>query len=143
MAVVVFDYAEWALIYPTIAAHTPQPLAEAYFDIATTICDNSPCAIIPYDPPEKTTRKTALYLLVAHIATLNGPVQNGSVGRVSSATQGSVSVGLEYNVSKGAAWFTQTQWGATYWQMVRPYMLGGVYHPGRQPFRQPRPPGAV
>ena len=43
------------------------------------------------------------------------------VGRVDTATEGSVSVGFAYELPAGsamAAWFNQTKYGALYWMMT-------------------------
>ena len=69
-------------------------------------------------------------LPTAHIAQLFAPMANGQpastlVGRINSATQGSVSVQAAYsnNVTEQMAWFVQTQYGAMYWVATAPYRL--------------------
>ncbi len=68
-----------------------------------------------------------LNLLTAHIAQLFGPLfacttdgtpASGLVGRISSASEGSVSVSAEFPSSPNGAWFLQTPYGAMYWQMT-------------------------
>lgn len=57
-----------------------------------------------------------IYETAAHLAQIN---LSGGVGRVASATQGSVSTSLEYNdKTLGASWWTQTPYGANVWQLI-------------------------
>jgi len=70
-----------------------------------------------------------LYLLTAHVAALsygeNGQGPRPLVGRISSATEGSVSVSAEYNVAPGSAqWYAQTGYGAQYWEATAKYRVG-------------------
>lgn len=126
MAIVIFDYADWAALYPQFSTTVTSGQAQSCFDQATLYCSNADCAIVPYQPtltPPITTRLAILYLLTAHIAQLQyGCVMGGSlvpagplVGRVSSATQGSVSVSVAMEGPQSAAWFNQTQFGASAW----------------------------
>lgn len=144
MTAVVFDYSEWAAAYPLEAAYTTQPVAENYFLIATGLLDNTDGSPVPYDPaatPPVLIRKNALYLLVSHIAVLNSPARasTGLVGRISSASEGSVSVQTSLNVKSGTAeYYAQTPWGLLFWQMTSAYRRG-FYAPGPQEYRQPRP----
>jgi hypothetical protein len=141
MAAVVFDYAEWAAQYDALAAFTNEAAANLYFSIATTLCDNGDCSLVPYDPtatPPVLARQQALYLLVAHMAELGGPNRGGLTGRISSATQGSVTVATELKAQDKAWWYTQTSYGGLYWQMTGIWR-SGFYMSGNQPFAQPRP----
>lgn len=66
-------------------------------------------------------RETLLNLLVAHITALkdgeNGNAPSGIVGVVNRAQEGSVSVGADAGtMATGQAYYSQTQWGAMYWQ---------------------------
>lgn len=83
-------------------------------------------------------RETMLDLLVAHLTFLtNGIPPNtpapGIVGRINSATEGSVSVSAEYssNVSQSEAFYIQSKYGALYWEMTAQYRTG-VYIPPPQ-----------
>ncbi len=114
MAVVVFDAANFKIRYPEFAGVADLVLS-ARFDEATLYLSNTDVS-----PVQDITRRTVLlYLLTAHIATIMGALAGGTpgpVGRVSSATEGSVSIGLEFNAPGTAAWFMQTQYGASFWQ---------------------------
>lgn len=115
MAVVVFDPAAFKLAYPQFAAVSDEVLTN-YFNLATLYLSNEDCSVVQ-DIPKRTT---LLWLLTAHIAFLSGALNPGGapglVGRVSSATEGSVSVSTEYPTSPNSAWFLQSAWGAAFWQ---------------------------
>ena len=116
--VVVFDSSEFRLLYPSISATDEQ--LEMYFAMAETFLDNTECSIVK----DLDARKTMLYLLVAHIALLSQQAENGNpvVGRISNATEGTVSVGLDYGtMGNNERWYLQTPWGAMYWQMSKKY----------------------
>lgn len=132
--VVVFDYTAWLAQYPIFAAVT-QPVAQGYFDLITLggMVDNSPCSIIS-DLPQRTQ---LLYLAVCHFAAINGainPSQAQVVGRVNSASQGSVSASFDYNNQGGqnAAFWNQTTWGAQYYAMTLRFRTS-FYVPPRAP----------
>lgn len=115
MAVVVFDPAAFKLAYPQFAAVSDGQLTN-YFNLATLYLSNEDCSVVQ-DIPKRTT---LLWLLTAHIAFLSGALNPGGtpglVGRVSSATEGSVSVSTEMPMSPSSAWFLQTAWGSAFWQ---------------------------
>lgn len=116
--VVVFDPAEFRLLYPSITATDEQ--LEMYFAMAETFLDNTECSIVK----DLDARKTMLYLLVAHIALLSQQAESGNpvVGRISSATEGTVSIGLDYGtMGNNERWYLQTPWGAMYWQLTKKY----------------------
>lgn len=115
MAVVVFDPAAFKLTWTQFAAVSDAQLT-GYFNLATLYLSNTDCSIVQDIP----TRTTLLWLLTAHIAFLSGALNPGGtpglVGRVSSATEGSVSVSVDFPSSPNGAWFQQTPWGAMFWQ---------------------------
>ena len=103
--VVVFDYPTWMACYPEFSAVT-QPRAQMFFDIACTFCDNTACSPVPAQSP----RATYLNMLTAHVAALSGGltacgvVAGGGggaapVGRIASATEGSVTVSFDYGMT--------------------------------------------
>jgi hypothetical protein len=121
--VVVFDYESWVARYPEFAA-VSEPLAQAYFDESSLYFANCGwTAALPQAP-------TLLNMLTAHIAWLYSPRDvNGNpastgqtasplVGRISTASEGSVSVGTELTSSgsPSEAFFTQTKYGFSFWQ---------------------------
>lgn len=113
--VVTFDPTAWKQAFPAFAT-LPDPVATGYFNLATLYLNNSPCSIVQDIP----VRTMLLGLATAHLAQLfGGPTgsgQPGIVGRISSATEGSVSVSAEMLAeSESAAWWDQTPYGAAWW----------------------------
>ncbi len=71
-----------------------------------------------------------LNLMVAHVAQIlygsaTQPV-TPTVGRLASATEGSVSVSFDFPTTPSNAWFVQTPYGAAYWQLILPYRLSAI-----------------
>lgn len=130
MGVAVFDYAVWAARYPELAASVDATLAGSYFTEAGLYLDNTDASVVQDVP----TRLLLLNMLVAHIAILNSAARGGLVGRVSTATEGSVTVNAEMGPPSGsAAWFLQTAPGASFWQATATYRTMR-YAPGPRPF---------
>lgn len=127
MAVVVLDICRFRELYPELPETTPDVKIEFWFLQAQTIINNSDCSIVK----DSKEREMLLFLLMRHFAALEERAsQGGLVGRISSATEGSVSVSADMGgVSGNVAWFMQTPWGANYWQMTAKYR-GFRYIPG-------------
>lgn len=86
--VVAFDYAAWSARFATLAANVGAAQAQACFEEATLYLPNTPTS-----PVRDVGRRALLLgLLVAHIATLALPEEQGGagglVGRVASASRG-------------------------------------------------------
>ena len=115
--IVIFDPAAFIAQYPAFATVSETAL-QNNFNLATLQLNNTLGSIVQDGP----TRAALLGLLTAHITfLLNGangdPPSPGLVGRISSAQEGSVSVQTEFQTqSEAAAYFVQSQWGATFWQ---------------------------
>ncbi|CAH5458670.1 TPA: DUF4054 domain-containing protein [Enterobacter roggenkampii] len=126
MGVVTLDVAEWKSKYPQYNALTDQQVEDLFY-AATTYLENTPQSVIA----DEDKRKYFLYLLTAHLAYLfyvdangNGGV-TGMVGRLSSASEGSVSVGSAMsNVPFNAEFFLQSPYGFTFWQATKIYRMG-------------------
>lgn len=130
MAVVIFDPALFREQRPQFAdtSKFSDAFLQNCFDEATLICNNTDASMVPYNPVKNINdRQILLYLLTCHIATL---ATSGQVGSITSATEGSVSAGFYIDQRKGAAYFTQTQCGYTYLQMIQKYKVGGLFVPG-------------
>lgn len=114
MAAVVFDPVAFKAAYPEFSA-APDAALEGYFVRSQLFLANQDCPV-----QDEQKRLLLFWLLVAHIAKLSGALNTGGipgpVGRTSSATEGSVSVSLEFNAHMGASWFVQTSYGAQFWQ---------------------------
>jgi hypothetical protein len=119
--VVVFDYTGWSARYPEFST-VMQATAQEYFNEAQLYCDNTPTSIVC----DLCERSILLNQMTAHIAALNAPL-NGQpssplVGRINSATEGSVSVSAQMDMPAGSAqWFNQTKYGAAFWQATAKY----------------------
>lgn len=115
--VVVFDLAAFRVRYPEFAA-VSDALLNAYFIEAQIYLNNTACSPVA----DVAIRSVYLNMLVAHLASLNGPGSSSLVGRIASATEGSVSVSVDMaSGSPSSAWFMQTKYGAAYWQATAAY----------------------
>lgn len=127
--VVVFDVDQFREQYPTITANDAQ--LEGYFMLAESMLNNTRCSVVK----NLDTRRQLLYMLTAHIATINDNNENGNplVGRVSSATEGSVSISADYGqMGNNERWYLQTPHGAMYWQLTAKYR-SALYRLGKAP----------
>lgn len=117
--VVVFNAAEFVTAYPEFTG-TSTPLLTANFYLASINIENC-CGSVIRDP---NIRQALLYLLTAHVTFLftpslaNNQQPPGIVGRINSATEGSVSVSAEFPTTIEGAWFNQTKYGAQFWAMT-------------------------
>jgi len=137
MGVIVnFDYTTWVTRYPEFASPGgAQPVAESlaqqYFNEATIYQANNGAGPVS----NATTQLTLLNMLTAHIAALNAASAGGVpaspiVGRVNTASEGSVSVGAENNYPPGTVqWYQQTKYGSAWWAATAQYRTMR-YRPG-------------
>lgn len=122
MAVAVFDYAAWVARYPEFGAVSEQRAA-LFFAEAGLYLDNTDASPVQ----DVAMRLVLLNMVTAHIAALSGALNadgkpSGLVGRVSSASEGSVSVSTELGLVPGSAvWFQQTSYGLSFWQATKGY----------------------
>jgi Protein of unknown function (DUF4054) len=147
---VAFDYTKWQQWFPDFV-NVSEPYAQGCFWRAGQLCQND-CAspVVVARNGDTTQLEYFLYLLTCHICWLNAPqidglpnnTSSGSessplVGRISQATEGSVTVAMEIGgmQPQGMAFYAQTKWGLEYWQASAAYRQG-PYVPGRAP-----PPG--
>jgi hypothetical protein len=140
---VVFNYQAWAARFPTLAQSISQDIAQVYFDDAGSLYFNNTGASPASDAGQ---RQRILFLIVAHLATLygtiNGEEPSSMVGRISSASEGSVSVSSEMPGVDDitTAWWMQTPFGASAYQAMRKFALTW-YVPGPRRYSYgPRPP---
>ena len=113
--VVVFDVTEFRGLYPKITASDLQ--LQSFFYEAEILFNNTSKSCVQ----DLTKRKILLYMIVAHLATLQAQVDAGNmlVGRLSSASEGSVSISSDYGVlGSSEKWWVQTPYGAKFWQMT-------------------------
>jgi hypothetical protein len=138
---VLLNYQKFAALFPTLAVPSiTEDMCQAWWMVAGTNYFNntsgSPCA----DPAK---RENILMWVTAHLLTLfvpiNGEQPSTLVGRISNASEGSVSVGVDMgNQPQSAAWWNQTPFGAAAYNMMRKYALTR-YFPGPRPVFDPVP----
>lgn len=138
MGIAVFDPTAFNARYPEFNT-VAEPLLASYFVEAGLYLNNTECSPVQ----DVARRGLLLNMLTAHIAALNagtnGNAPSGLVGRINSATEGSVTVGADMpNQPGSAAWFQQTTYGAAYWQATAQYRTAryvpGQSYPPRYPF---------
>lgn len=121
MAVATFDWSVWSARYPELVAKgVTEPLATSLFAEAGLLLDNTDCSPIQ----DIALRTLLLNMITAHLAALSPVVAGGlgKVGRTSSASQGSVSLSLDYGVvSRQEAFWVQTAYGAQFWASTARY----------------------
>lgn len=121
--------------YPNFTG-VPGATMQAQFNIATIYLRNDGTSPIRTDA----LQTTLMFMLTAHLLQLNFGVNGdgaktggtgapGLVGRISSAGEGSVNVSADYPENPNAAWFNQTQYGASFYQATANYRRA-YYRPG-------------
>jgi len=118
---ITFNYAVWAQGFPQFATLTQDQVVGVILPIAEIYNRNDGGG-----PVSSAAIQTQLLnLMVAHVAQLlfgvNGEAPSSLVGRISGATEGSVSVQTEFPQNQNSAWFNQTPFGAAWWQATAPY----------------------
>ena len=122
MAVITFDPSDFKATYPEFSSVSDARCTIMFAIAEQSILDNtdgSPVMDVDY-------RTQLFYMLVAHLLLIFGvsdtPTANNTPpGRISNATEGTVSFASEYKVPEGsmmAAWFLQTKYGAMYWTVT-------------------------
>ena len=115
MPAVIFDPVAFKARYPEFAAVSNDALGACFTEAGLYLsnANNSPVQNV-------TRRALLLNMLTAHIAFIGGKLSADGmprpVGRTSNASEGSVSAGFEYLTPGTHAWFTQSQYGAAFWQ---------------------------
>lgn len=123
---VTITYAQWIAAYPMFGATVNEVQYDTVvYPYAQQLCRNDWASPVTSDAQ----LTQLLSVLMAHIAQLlfgstGIPANTGLVGRISSATEGSVNVATEFPMTQAGAWYNQTQWGALYWTMIKPFRLG-------------------
>lgn len=116
-----FSYPIWAQTFPQFSNVYEGQVLGLLLPVAESFCANDGSG----PANDLNTQLNMINLLVAHLAQLffGSTTQPLSplVGRISSATQGSVSVVVEMPTTPDAAWFNQTQYGAGFWAMSSIY----------------------
>ncbi|MBT0318569.1 DUF4054 domain-containing protein [Morganella morganii subsp. morganii] len=116
--VVVFDVDKFREAYPS-AKGTDTQLNNAFIKAGMLLRNDKHSCVC-----NLAEREMLLWLLVAHMDILQSNIDEGNsaVGRASSASEGSVSVSLDYGTAtNGEKWYTQTPYGAEYWALTSRY----------------------
>lgn len=130
--VVTFVWADFVAEYPEFANISP-PRAEVFFRRANNYFTNS--ALNPALCNGLAHMTSLMYMVTAHLAWLGSPkdangfpsgspaAPNNLVGRINSASEGSVSVGVELKGggSPSEEFWTQTQYGFEFWAATGQY----------------------
>lgn len=153
-AVVSYDDADFKGLFPEFSNCTQQQ-GQSWFLRAGALCANAASnPLVRQGGGTYWMLQQALYLLTAHIGYLDAPRdQNGNptgqggsvsqiVGRITSASQGSVSVSADMK-SGGTfseAYYMQTKYGADYWELTKAirtfqYFATPTVVPGPRGFR--------
>jgi hypothetical protein len=131
--IVSFSYSSFIVQFPQFF-NVDQDTAQAWFDVAGATCSRNDGG----GPVSNAATQTVLMnFATAHLIQIFATQVNGQpstesssavpaptvVGRIQSATEGSVSVSAEYAQppSGTAAWWLQTPYGAAWWQFTVPY----------------------
>ncbi|EAR8731058.1 DUF4054 domain-containing protein, partial [Salmonella enterica] len=136
MGTVTFDSQVFVSLYPEFSTATPELLTAVFNQVTALYLDNTDDSPVT----DLNEREQLLFLLVAHLCSLRGlgsgkDGQAGLVGRITSASEGSVSVSVDNSGSNDASWwYLQTSYGADYWQATAPYR-SMQYVPGGSPSR--------
>jgi hypothetical protein len=130
-AIVTFDPVGFQTAFPEFAT-VPVARLDVLFTLAEGLLDNTGAG------PVNDANQLQVYfqLLVAHLLTLFGPSvttggqgggvagsPNAPVGRLDSATEGTVTTSFDYGtiINPSEAWYVQTKYGALYWTMTARY----------------------
>ncbi|VEB99950.1 Uncharacterised protein [Cedecea lapagei] len=130
MGVVTLDIPKFRAMFPELS-NVDDALLPFLFDQATDYLNNTEYSLVI----DVIKRERFLYLLMAHLAYVRyGDNRkrggSGMVGRISSATQGSVSVSSDLGpIEFRYAWYTQSPYGMDYWQATKVYRMAN-YYPG-------------
>lgn len=139
-AAVSFNYTSWVARYPEFKSIL-QETAQEYFNEATLYWRNDGTSLAS----TTAIQSTLLNMMTAHIAALNSQSQgdpspgkskdaNSQVGRVATATIGSVTVTTELAKAPGTggteAWLAQTRYGLAFWSATAAYRTSR-YVPGQ------------
>ncbi len=126
--VVTFNEAGFLSRYPQFTAFAtanPGALQERFDEVTLLYINNTIYSIVK----DTTERSILINMAIAHILQLDGAASpggqgstGGQVGRVSSASEGSVSASLDMGTTSNAsAWWLQTSYGASYWNGTAKY----------------------
>lgn len=120
--IVAFDYTMWSTRYPEFAATVSQPQAQLCFNEAGLYLANDGSGPVN----NSAEQSILLNMLTAHIAQNSYgsslQVNSSIVGRISDATEGTVSVSTDNEYEPGSPqWYQQTKYGSSFWAATVKY----------------------
>lgn len=130
---VVFDAAVFKTLYPEFTGIAGGALVQNFARATLQLVAGCSSRVV-----DANQRELLLNLLTAHITFLTNGTNDGAgiitpppgiVGRVSDATEGSVSVSAQFDGPQPAQFFLQTKYGAEYWSSTARYRTM-LYVPG-------------
>lgn len=130
MAVVTLDIASFRAMYPEFS-NVPDEILPFLFNQSTDYLNNTDYSLVD----DVVKRERLLYMLMAHLAYVRyGDNRkrggSGMVGRIASATEGSVSASFDLGpIEFRYAWYTQSPYGMGFWQATKVYRMAN-YYPG-------------
>ena len=102
-------------------------LSEPQFNFYKVLSKNFIDMDVYFEPLSLPDENAIAELVIAHIASLFLRKGNGGSGVITSASEGSVSVG--FTGLNNVNWWTQTIYGMMFWQIIRkhltPFMVSG------------------
>lgn len=131
MTIVVFDPTAFRTEYPEFASVSDARATNMFTIAEQSILDNTDNSPVM----DGNYRTQLFYMLVAHLLLIFDPsdtptVNNAPPGRISSATEGTITSAFEYILPQGsamAAWFVQTKYGALYWTATARFRSARYY----------------
>ena len=134
-ATITFDPDAFLATFPEFASSTSPARCTLMFGLASgAILDNTGAGPVQ----DSNVLTNLFYLLVAHLllifGTADAPIgDNRPPGRLSSATEGTITNAFEYQIPQGSsmsAWFNQTKYGAMYWMATALYRSARYFASG-------------
>lgn len=136
--VVQFSYVNFVAQFPALAYLTSSQV-QTQWNLATNYVRNDGGGPVI----SASVQSNLINLAAAHLCQLFMPPATGGsastlVGRINSASEGSVSVGAEMNSPQAAAWWITTVYGAAFWEASKQYRTMR-YLPGPRRWMNPWP----
>ena len=131
--VVQFSYPAWVARYPEFAQ--VQPATAALFAAEASLYHKNDGTGPVNDAGQQLALLNMATAHVAKLAAMASKEGGGIVGRITDATEGSVSVSADYGTTIGQnqAWWIQTTYGSSYWLATAPYRTMKYHAPARRP----------
>ena len=114
-----FDYEEFIVDYPQFANMSKNTVTCA-FNYQACVLGQVVSSLFEGDD----VKYYWLCIVLAHILTCQ---QNGTTGRISSASQGSDSVSMDFRTPEWAMYWANTAYGQQVYQCMLEYLAGGHY----------------